>query len=109
MTIAKVAKTVGQRYPKTPEDLTLYVERILGPVVDEIRTRYNALSLQLGFLIETDEAAIAALDATDMLDGTLVISSATRSVYSLDKAATVLGVGDLAASPSGAWIFEWAL
>lgn len=108
MSYAKVEKTVGKRYPKTQEEMKLYLERVVLPVVEEMRAKLNLLMTVAGIQIATDEADLAELNTTDMGEATLAVVQGTRNLHALNKAGTP-GVGDVAASPTGSWDYVMTL
>lgn len=108
MAISRVGKALGRRYPDTPEELVSWVQRVLGPMLDELRTRFNQLPYLIGINVEDTEADLAALDTTNFKDGCLGVSSDTRNLYSLDLTGVAAGA-DLSATPTGRWKFIQAL
>lgn len=108
MPFPPVEKSLGKSYPSTEEELVGFIQRVMGPTLDELRTRYNQLPYLIGIQIEDTAAELAAIDTTNMKDGILGIASADRELYCLNKAGTP-GAGDLTAIPAGSWDFELAL
>lgn len=99
-----VERSLGLKYPDTPEELVVFVQRVLGPMVAQLKTRFNVIGVQVGLTIEETETDLAALDTADMHDAFLGIASDTRGLFTLDIVG-VVGVGDLAATPTGRWKF----
>lgn len=106
--IPKVEGQLSKKYPDDPDKLVHYLQLVLGPVVAEIRRRFNGLGPKLASQIEADAAAISALDTTGMAKYTTMIDSELGDVYWLDPTG-VPGGGDLAATPTGAWVFSYTL
>jgi hypothetical protein len=106
--IQTVQRTMGKGYPSNPEELVEFVQRVLGPLVAELRERMNQLPYLIGTQIEETETELAAIDTFEMTDGVLGIAGDTRVLYSLEKAGTP-GIGDLTALPTGRWKFVMAL
>lgn len=106
--IKTVQKALGQKYPTTPDELVTSNQRVSGPVLEEIRTRFNSLGPQLGIQHEADATTIAAQDTTGMALYTMMIDEATGDVYSLQTGSP--GAGDLQATPTGFyWAYEYSL
>lgn len=108
MTIPKVEKALGTKYPATPEELVQFVQRVLGPVLQEQRERWNKLDINAGFQIFATVADMQAFDTTEVGDGYIAIVSDARDMYSLGKTEPASAF-DPAATPTGAWVFEWSL
>jgi len=106
--LPRIDKSLGKNFPKDGEDLLLYNNRILAPIVAELLRNWNGLDARLAAHIEADAATISTIDTTDYEPFCLMIDSALGDVYSLDKTG-VPGAGDLAASPTGAWLYEYSL
>ncbi len=106
--IQKVEGQLSQKYPDAPDKLVHYVQLVLGPVVAEIRRRFNKLGPQLGIQHEADATAISALDTTGMAKYTMMVDETLGDVYWLDPTGTP-GGGDLSATPTGAWMFSFTL
>lgn len=104
MAVNTVERSLGLGYPTTPEQLVVFVQRVLGPMVAQLKTRFNVIGFQIGVTIEATESDLSAVDTTDMLNAFLGIASDTRGLFTLDTAGAV-GLGDLAATPTGRWKF----
>lgn len=106
--IPRVQKALGTKYPDTPEKLVESNQKVTGPVLSELRTRYNELGPKLGMQHEADAATIEALDTTGMSLFTMMIDEALGDVYSLQTGSP--GAGDLQATPTGFyWAYEYSL
>lgn len=106
--IPLVQKALGTKYPDTPEKLVEANQKVQGPVLAELRTRYNELGPKLGFQHEADAATIEALDTTGMSLFTQMVDEETGDVYSLQTGTP--GAGDLQAVPTGfCWVYEYTL
>lgn len=106
--IDPVKRQLGKKYPEEPEELVREVQRVIGPVLAELRQRFNELGPQLAYQIEENEADILLVDTTNMMKFTQMTNAETGDVYYLDPAGTP-GVSDLAANPTGAWVYSQTL
>lgn len=103
MAVNTVDRSLGLKYPTTPDELVVFVQRVLGPMVAEIKTRFNELPVAINIRTEEDVVALAAVDTTDLPECFLGIAQVERGLYSLDKTSPPAGPGDLAAIPTGRW------
>ena len=106
--IPRVQRALGTKYPESPEKLVEANAKVAGPVLAELRTRYNELGPKLGIQHEADQATIIALDTTGMSPFTMMIDEELGDVYSLQVGSP--GAGDLQAVPTGFyWAYEYSL
>jgi hypothetical protein len=108
MSLPRIGKAIGTKFPNTPEDLANEYKKVIGPLLLEMRQRFNELEKHIGYLHRDDAAAIAEIDATDMGQFTVVVDDSTGDLYYLDATGTP-GIGDIAASPAGAWFYSQTL
>jgi hypothetical protein len=109
MTIPKVERSLGKSYPTTPDELVTFVQRVMGPIIQEQRDRWNKLDVNVGFQMFETVADMQAFDTTDVGNGYIAIVTEDREIYSLDKTGTAVAGMDPAATPLGCWDFEWSL
>jgi hypothetical protein len=109
MSLPIIQKALGGRYPKAvDEDMLTWLNRVAGPLIDELRANWNGLEPRLAGHIEANAAAIAAVDTTDWLPYSTMIDEALGDVYSLQVGSP--GAGDLQATPVGFyWAYEYSL
>jgi hypothetical protein len=103
MAVNPIDRSLGLKYPDTPDELVVFVQRVMGPLVAQIKARYNELPIAINIRTEEDIVALAAVDTTDMPECFLGIAQLERSLFSLDKTSLPSGPGDLAAIPAGRW------
>lgn len=108
MTLPVVERALGTKFPDKPEDLAVEYKKVIGPVIAELRKRFNELQIHIGWLHAADTDAIEELDTTGMAEFTVIVDEETGDVYSLDTDGTP-GAGDLSASPTGAWMYAYSL
>lgn len=108
MALTKVERGLGMRYPRSPDEVVTFIQRVAGPLMAEMKDRINKLENELGVHIEADEATLAAVDTEDFVDGSLGIATSERNLFSLEKGGTA-GGSDLSANPTGRWKFIQAL
>ena len=106
--IDRVERSLGKKYPDSPDALVLEYKTVIGPFLAELRERFNNLRFQAGITIEEDAAAITALDATNLPLNMLAIDSELGDVYALKLGSP--GVGDLSSDTAGFyWAYEYSL
>ena len=104
-----ITKALGGRYPKeVNEDMLLWLQRVAGPILEELRADWNSLEARLASHIEATATDIEEVDTTGWLLYSTMTDQATGDVYSLQVGAP--GAGDLQAIPAGFfWAFEYTL
>lgn len=106
--IPRVQKALGTKYPQDPDKLVESFQKVTGPVVSELRTRYNELEKNIAAHSAEDEDEILAADTTDWRLFSTMTNEETGDVYSLQTGSP--GAGDLQAVPAGfCWVYEYTL
>ena len=106
--IPRVQKALGTKYPADPEKLVETNQKVAGPVLAELRTRYNELEKHLASHSAADATEIAEVDTTDWRLYSTMTDEALGDVYSLQVGSP--GAGDIQAVPAGFyWAYEYSL
>lgn len=106
--IPRVQKALGTKYPDTPEKLVETNQKVNGPVLSELRTRFNDLEKNIAAHSAENAAAIEAVDTTDWRPFSTMLDEELGDVYSLQVGSP--GAGDLQATPTGFyWAYEYSL
>ena len=106
--IPRVQKALGTKYPDTPEKLVEANQKVSGPVLSELRARYNELEKNIAAHSAENAAAIEAVDTTDWRLFSTMLDEELGDVYSLQTGTP--GAGDIQAVPAGfCWVYEYSL